>query len=302
MIIKRWDGSGFVEQYPKTLETMIYDSESPTDTPIFESGKIKPKYLPDGVFSGMTFVGTITENNGTNPLELKEVIIGTAGADYLLSSSLGSFTTKTWPDDYDDIGQRYIGHYWIATNTCDIYDATTGTEQADWATAVFDDGVIPTDVSGYDKSLTLEAGDWLIITGWDNTNNTFKFNVINNTYTLASTTSKGVVEFADSTEISAKTSTTRVMSVASLFSNFAEKTHTHSPGNITLTESYANITTEARDSLDLLLTDLNTIVGGQATSISTNATDIDNLEARIQVFSQTDEPSTTQEGAIWFDI
>jgi hypothetical protein len=62
MIIKRWNGSAFVEEYPKTIAPRIFNSTN-TD-PIFDDyDKIKPAYLPNSVFDSLYFSTNATPGN-----------------------------------------------------------------------------------------------------------------------------------------------------------------------------------------------------------------------------------------------
>lgn len=312
MIIKKWNSTttAWEEQHPKTLESMIYSSEN-TETNIFDSGKLKQQYLPDSVFGGMTFVGTVSDvDSGNVGFELKNLIAGTPVQGYTISSNLDAFTGKTWPDDYDDIGQRYIGHYWIVGNGgIKFIDSALSTEQADWATATFDDGIAPIQDGDDFGVLELEAGDWVIITGWDNTNNTFKINIVNNTYDTATTVRKGLVELATGAEVDTGTSTTLVPTVAQLKAKYALKSHTHADNQIVIADAYTNIGSSADDTLNDVLNDIDNTFSVQAASILTNAddiavaqSDISTLTSRKTLFVETDAPTANQNNDIWFDI
>jgi hypothetical protein len=304
MIIKKWNStnSTWEEQYPKTLETMIYDSNA-NNTPIFSNRKLKQEYLPDSVFGGMTFVGNISIGGSpTSPLELRKLITGTATTGFTISSTLDGFTGKTYPNDYDDIGQRYIGHYWIVSQNLGIFDANLSTEETDWATAAFDDGVAPTTSGVYDNFLSLEAGDWVIITGWDNTNNTFKVNVVSNTMSDATTSTKGVVELATDAEVTTGTSTNLIPSVKQLKDNYALVNHSHTEDEIDASKTWTYLNNGVGDSLTDVFDLIDADLSAKATSISTNATDIGNLENRKELFVQTDAPTANQANDIWFDI
>jgi hypothetical protein len=57
MIIKRYDGSNFVELFPKTTTTRLFNNAG--TTPIFDSNdKINLNFLPDAVFDSLYFYGT----------------------------------------------------------------------------------------------------------------------------------------------------------------------------------------------------------------------------------------------------
>ena len=305
MIIKKWstaNGGQWVEQYPKTIHTQIF-SANDTGVKIFnDNGTLKNQYLPEAVFGGMTFVGSITVNSPSSPLELKALISGTMTAGYT-TTNLDTFVSKVYPDGYDDIGGRYIGHYWVASTDFGIFDTNTNSEQADWSSAAFGDGIAPATAGGlFDNNVWVSAGDWVIITGWDNVNNTFIFNVVNNSYRDASTFAKGVVEFADAAEISTGTAANKVMSVASLVGKFAQLGHTHDEEDVELEVSYATLQTGIGDNLGNALSAIDSLLSSHATSITTNATDIDNLEARKEVFVSVSAPTANQANDIWFDI
>ena len=304
MIIKKWSSaaSQWEEQYPKTLETMIYDSNA-NNTPIFSNRKLKQEYLPDSVFGGMTFVGNLSiSGSPTSPLELKSLITGSVTSGFAISSNLDTFTGKVYPNDYDDIGQRYIGHYWILSQSISIFDANLSTEQADWATAAFDDGVAPATSGIYDNNLFLEAGDWVIITGWDNVNNTFKINVVSNTMSDATTSAKGVVELATDAEVTTGTSTNLIPSVKQLKDNYALINNIHDDGDIEATKTWTYLQNGVGDTLTQLVDLIDSDLSAKATSIGNNATAITNLQNRKEVFVQVSAPTANQANDIWFDI
>lgn len=302
MIIKKWSSvaSQWEEQYPKTIHTELYDANAVTTRIFNDANKIKEQYLPDSIYGGLEFVGTVSYNTA-NLGNLETLIIGGASG-WTLSSTLDAYTGKSYAnDDYDDIGQKYIGHYWVVggTSTLGVVDATLDNE-ADFRVGALDDGIPKLGQSPF--TLNVEPGDWLVITGWDNTNKTFTFNVVNNTYSDASTSNKGVVEFADDTEIAAGTSTNRVMSVEKLFANFADISHTHDDDEITINNAYSNIGSSANDALSDVLVDIDSVLGSQASQLSTNTSDISDLQARKEVFVQVSAPTANQANDIWFDI
>jgi hypothetical protein len=168
------------------------------------SGKLVTTQIPDYLVGGLKLVGTFTRlGAATNPLGLADFITGSyATNDYTVSTQLDTFTGLAYGnDDYDGVGQNYIGSYWIATENLTLQDAGT-LDEASWNTAVFDDGVVPNAGTSL-QPLSVEAGDWLVITGWDNVNKVFKFSVINNTYSNATTETFGVSRLSDATDTSA---------------------------------------------------------------------------------------------------
>jgi len=233
------------------------------------------------------------------------LITGTITSGFSISSNLDTFTGKTYPTDYASIGQRYIGHYWIVSQNLEISDDTTGTEAADWATATFDDGVAPANPSGlFPNALSLEAGDWVIITGWDNSTSTFKINVVSNTMSEATTTQKGVVELATDAEVTTGTSTNLIPSVKQLKDNYAVKNHIHDEDGIEVSKTWTYLNNGIGDTLGQVIDLIDADLSAKATSISTNATDIGNLEARKELFvsTSTNVPTANQANDIWFEI
>lgn len=284
MIIKRWDGSAFVEQYPKTTLGQLYDDD--TTTSFLNGGKIRDTYLPNSVFSGMKNVGTIS-----GAIYLYDLINGAAN----VSTSLDDLTSLNGgSNDYDDVWDKYLGHYWVATSSL----AVTEDQQGQEGLAFFDDG-LEKDGNGL---ITIEKGDWVLISGYSSSDNAFKFNIINNTYANASQTQKGVVELATDAEVTTGTSTTVIPSVKQLKDNYAAASHTHTEDQIDASKTWTYLNNGVADSLTEVIDIIDSSLSTLNTSLGTAETDIDNLEARIRVFSQADEPTTSQTGAIWFDI
>lgn len=179
MIIKRWNGTAFDELHPKTVIGNLYASDASTQ--LFDgNSKLKVDYLPDIAFGGMKFVGTALTGN------LPGLINGTVGV--VASQTLDGLTGYVWgTTGYTNFGQRYVGHYWVATSQLTIVPDVP----AETDSAMYDDGVADAGV--------VEAGDWLIITAYDNVNNRFKFRVVNNTYAAATATAPGVVKLGSAT-------------------------------------------------------------------------------------------------------
>ena len=168
------------------------------------SGKLNASQVPEYLVGGLKLIGTFTRlGAATSPLGLADFITGSyASGDYTISQQLDTFTGLSYTnDDYDDIGQNYVGSYWIATESLTLRDAET-LDEASWHIAVYDDGVVP-DNSTSLQPIGVEAGDWLVITGWDNVDKVFKFSIINNTYNDASNVRKGVVQLTDATNAGA---------------------------------------------------------------------------------------------------
>ena len=210
--LKRKGASGTpVELYPKTTTTQVEG--------LITGGKISTNLLPDFVYGGMKLVGSFATTTGASgPLALGTFITGTVTTGYTISRNLDSSSGVTWPSGYLTIGQQFVGHYWVATTSVSLngFDSTSAAGAAqknpDVSTVnvVFDDGVDTT------SAVTVEAGDWLIITGFDMALQQFKFSIINNTYADASTLNKGVVTFSNITTVTGSTTGNRVITEGTL--------------------------------------------------------------------------------------
>ena len=164
--------------------------------------KVPYAQLPDAVFGGLKFVGTITDNGDYG--NLSDVIIGNPAAgtitvsadlDAIADNGQDTYDTQNGLYAYEQEKDKWIGYYWVVagTNTVTMEEADNSDGSAYWGASAFDDGVAITDVGA-----VLEPGDWLVISGWDETLNSnnggFLFSVINNTYTTAGVNTKGIVQ------------------------------------------------------------------------------------------------------------
>jgi hypothetical protein len=206
MIIKKYTGGAWVAQSPKVTYTdIVADVTAATPVSIFDSGKLREAYLPNSVFGGMKFVGTVVDNGDYG--RLSDVITGSPAAstitvsDYLDNLSGYDYNTQQGLDSYEAEYHKWIGHYWVIAGSADII--IEGQQNSDgsgyYGNAAYDEGV---SISS-NGSPKLERGDWLIITGWDSTLNTnnggFVFSIINNTYDKAGSSSYGVVKLGNGT-------------------------------------------------------------------------------------------------------
>jgi hypothetical protein len=210
--IRRKNGATYDVLHPTTIISQVTGLQTALDAKINTSArgaangvasldansKILVSQLPSTIVGGLKFAGSFGAGTPSGPLNLASFITGTVASGYSISANLDSISGVTHPA-YDATAVQYIGYYWIAGVNLQIEDETT--DVADWQTApaVFDDGLNPVDSGGgiTTQGLTLEAGDWLIITGYNNTTKAFIFNVINNTYANATTTTAGVTTLSD---------------------------------------------------------------------------------------------------------
>ena len=220
ILIKRNNGGVIDVLYPQTIITNLFDTDGTTT--LFNNGKLRDAYLPSYVFGGLKFVGTFAiSGSPSGPMELGGLITGTPSSGYSVSVNLDTFTGLSFSGGgYDgQVGDRYVGHYWVASQNIGFMDTTSGTgASVVWNTAVFDDGVAPALLGGlYPDALSVEAGDWIVITGWDDTNNVFKMSVISNTYADATGTVKGVVTLSTATATTSMNGSTKVITEDVLF-------------------------------------------------------------------------------------
>lgn len=175
------------------------------------NSKITYAQIPDAIFGGLKFAGTITDNGDYG--NLSDVIIGSPAADTILVSNYLDNIANVGQDTYDTQGgltfyesvkNKWIGYYWVVAGTAVV------TMEADqvvdssgyYGAAAFEDGVaVP-----QNGTVELDPGDWLVISGWDETLNSnnggFIFSIVNNTYQNATQGTKGVVQISTSSDTS----------------------------------------------------------------------------------------------------
>ena len=203
MVIKKWNATNneWTPLSPKVTYTDIVDSVSAT-TPeaIFESGKLRSSYLPDFIFGGMRFLDTL-ESSG----------FGLS----LIADKLHSAYLAYGQDSLNGL----IGKYLVAGATL-FFQVPTSTQKQEkgegtssnptkyylWQSQQANSsGVeLEEDDSG-GQDFTIEAGDWLVITGVTGAGSSaspyvFSFSVVNNTYQVASSSTAGIVKVGYTTD------------------------------------------------------------------------------------------------------
>lgn len=164
MIIKKWSGSAWEAQYPKTTGQQVFTSDGVTA--LFDgSNKLKYAYLPDAVIGGLNFEGSIS-------------LAGVGGKN---------------GDDLNSAGMSVVGDYLIVT--------AEGTIENSGSPTITLAVQAPGDEGDSTLPVTLEAGDWIVLV--DITGNTYTVAIINNTYAVASgaategASSSGIISAAD---------------------------------------------------------------------------------------------------------
>jgi hypothetical protein len=160
--------------YPKTTPQQIDG--------LLVSGKIAQTYLPSYILGGLKYLGTQSLSTSTS---LSTIFGGILG-----------FATSA-----DDVAQR-IGSYYIVSAGGELTSIapTTGSSAGYQLEPTGEEGDT---TSGY----TLEAGDWIVFRGETRTgsggtlNLVYNFDIVNNTYGDAGTSTKGVVTVSASTSV-----------------------------------------------------------------------------------------------------
>lgn len=142
--------------------------------PLDGTSKILPTYLPNWVGGGLVYRGTIASGDIANAGALITAVQGLVTSGSLASAS------------------QLLGSSWVVTAN---YTFVEGTLPANTAISFN-----PGDEGDSTLPIDLEAGDMVVLTNYvDSTTDTFTFAVINNTYTDATDTVKGIVKLGSST-------------------------------------------------------------------------------------------------------
>ncbi len=103
MIIKRWNGSAFVKEFPQTKAQLIRNS-SDTDTVFDSDDKIKPLYLPNSVFDSLYFFSSVSSN-----------------------SNVGNLAADALKDALNVLARSAIGYYWVASAAVELTSTLNAT-------------------------------------------------------------------------------------------------------------------------------------------------------------------------------
>ena len=159
MIIKKYSGTAWEPQYPKTIVDRIYTGDASTQVFDPSTDKLKVAYLPDVVIGGMNFEGAISLSGGKNG------------------------------DDLNTAGLATVGDYLIVTTGGDIVN--TGSPVITLAVQA------PGDEGDSSVPVTLEAGDWIVLQ--EISGNTYTVAIVNNTYQNATTAAYGIARLSNAT-------------------------------------------------------------------------------------------------------
>lgn len=196
--MKRWSGSEWVTLYPKTI---------PSQTGLLDNNtnKISLSYIPDSVFGGMQYYGSLkTPSSGTVGATFINTILDN-GSDWDLYTSTSS-------------SKKAKGRYLVAEASVQLPTPNTSftitiNGASKYAKLSPVDGMLDEDAAGL-----VEAGDWVIFEGLKSGSGTssdpyvYGISIVNNTYQTASGTAFGIVKLADTTALT--TSMTGVVPTA----------------------------------------------------------------------------------------
>jgi hypothetical protein len=213
MIIKRWNGSAFVEEYPKTKAQLLYNDAN--NDSIFDSNdKIKINYLPNAVFDSLFFYATNGINANLGPL-----------ARNAINHALNTASPR----------RSALGYYYVATASHTLTPSTTSVLYTDMYIRTYF-GPSEEGVAESTTAITVETGDWYVIskiTGAGTIGDPYDvyFAVVNNTYELATTSADGIVRLSSRSTYAGLTGnnvvTESVLKTVIDNASYAVSTHVH---------------------------------------------------------------------------
>jgi hypothetical protein len=225
MIIKRWDGSAFVKEFPETKAQLIRNNGD-TENIFDGNDKLKLNYLPDAVFDSLYFVNTTGDVYG---------------------ATSGSLGTLTWDaiQNAASATRSAKGSYYVADDPFTFSQTTTSTDfSGTYIIATFssrdNDSVGASANGGSTANNVLEVGDWLVLTnltgaGTVGSPYVATWAVVNNVYDNATTSIFGLTQLSSRTTYASLSGsnvvTESVLKTVVDNAAFASGTHVH--GNIT---------------------------------------------------------------------
>ena len=183
MIIKKWSGSSWVEQYPKTTIADIFLADGTTAA--FAGSKIAESLLPNSVFDSLKFDGVVSG--------------AASAANFALA--LEGIVDQANTDDRSAVG------FYLVINAGGTINQATSSVQTTLGNNLYYQWTFKNDDSGatsVTSSGVLEAGDWIVVTsisgaGTSGNPYVFELAVVNNTYERATSTVAGIIELGSDT-------------------------------------------------------------------------------------------------------
>ena len=173
--LKRYNGTDYDKILPVTHLGQLYTDDTLTTT---LNDYLVANYINTDQLAAANGVATLDANQ---KLTLSQLPTGIAGG----LKFRGSLSTAT---DLDTLGDLYTsaevgeGSYWIATADIVLTSTAHSVVQA------------PGDEGDSTFPITIEAGDWVLLTAWDTDD--YTFGILNNTYQDATTTAKGITRLS----------------------------------------------------------------------------------------------------------
>lgn len=183
--LKRYNGTTTDELFPTT--TMAQVQVSTTDTTSI-TDYLVTNYINTDKLGASGGVATLDSNQ---KLTISQLPTGIAGG----LKFRGSLSANT---DLDTLGDLYTnveegqGSYWIATADIELTATAHSVVLA------------PGDEGDSTFPITVEAGDWIVLSGW--ATDDYDFSIINNTYQNATDSASGIVTLSSATDTTGTTS------------------------------------------------------------------------------------------------
>jgi hypothetical protein len=269
MIIKRWNGSAFVKEFPQTKAQLIRNAGD-TESVFDGNDKIKPAFLPDSVFDSLHFISTASfatqYDAQSGPGLLSDL------ADYAF--------------DELNIGRSVLGAYFVANETIELSSNTSAVVGSYDASKYYITRFTSTDEGGLGTAgsmgsanlTTLETGDWIVITnisGAGTVGNPYIviFAIVENTYELATTGADGIVRLSSQSTYASLSGNNVITDgrLKTLIDNAAFAAASHAHGNITNTGTITT-NTAASSGQHLVITSSANLIEQSAIELGTTTT------------------------------
>ena len=220
MIIKRWNGSAFVKEFPETKAQLIRNNGD-TDSIFDANDKIKETYLPDSVFDSLYFFSVVAT-----------------------STTLGAMSQFVFEEFSQGYGRSKLGVYYVASSPVTI-TPTGSRSNLNSGVLIGGEYWISTfrpseEGSGTETPIVMETGDWIILTSFSGSGvvgNPYmiEWAVVNNTYENASTSVDGIVRLSSRTTYASLSGNNVVgeSTLKTVIDNAGFAANGHSHGNIT---------------------------------------------------------------------
>lgn len=182
--LKRYNGTDYDTILPTTHLGQIYTDSTLTTT---LNSYLAATYIPLAQKGNASGVATLDSNQKIPYSQLPDAILG--GLKFVAALSANT--------DLDSLGVSFssstdaIGSFWIATSDIVLSSTANSTVQA------------PGDEGDSTFPITIEAGDWVIITDW--ASGSYTFAILNNTYQDATSSAKGIVTLSSASDTTGTT-------------------------------------------------------------------------------------------------